>query len=120
MKQTCILMLHEVGMNDLDLVGGKNASLGEMIQHLTKLGVQIPGGFVITVEAYHEFVRYNNLDEQIRALVGKIDYNSVESLRRAGLQIRGLVRNSALPDELSRAITDAYNALSRIYGQDAT
>ena len=68
-------------MKDIDLVGGKNASLGEMLQHLTKLGVNIPGGFVITVNAYQEFIHHNNLDEKIRELVKGIDFNSVESLR---------------------------------------
>ena len=90
---TNILQLHQVGMKDIDLVGGKNASLGEMLQNLTKLGVNIPGGFVITVNAYQEFIQHNNLDEKIRSLVKQIDYSSVESLRRAGLQIRNAIRN---------------------------
>jgi hypothetical protein len=61
-----IVQLNEVGMKDLNLVGDKNASLGEMIKNLTKLGVSIPGGFVITVNAYEEFIHYNDLDEKIR------------------------------------------------------
>lgn len=115
-----ILNLHEVGINDIELVGGKNASLGEMLQQLTQLGINIPGGFVITVSAYGEFIRYNILDEKIRELVKQIDYSSVESLRRAGLQIRNAIRNGRFPQTLSQNIIDAYNALSQKYGQEGT
>lgn len=115
-----ILGLHEVGIGDLQLVGGKNASLGEMIRHLTELGVNIPGGFVITVNAYGEFIRFNNLDEKIRELVKSIDYSSVESLRRAGLQVRSLIRNGRFPQSLSKEIIGAYGKLSEKYNQEAT
>ena len=64
-NKTFLLNLHEVGLNDLDMVGGKNASLGEMLQHLTELGINIPGGFVITVDAYREFLHHNNLEKTI-------------------------------------------------------
>lgn len=114
------LLLHEVGINDIDLVGGKNASLGEMLQNLTKLGVNIPGGFVITVNAYNEFITFNNLQDQIRKLVKEIDYNNVESLRRAGLQVRNLVRNSKFPPTLSAEIIEAYYKLSALYDQEGT
>ena len=60
------LPLKSVGINDIPLVGGKNASLGEMLQHLTALGVSIPDGFVITVDAYYEFIKYNQLNEKIK------------------------------------------------------
>ncbi|HNJ96353.1 MAG TPA: PEP/pyruvate-binding domain-containing protein, partial [Ferruginibacter sp.] len=76
--------LHKVGMKDIDQVGGKNASLGEMLQNLTPLGIQIPGGFVVTVAAYREFIRYNNLDEQIRKIINDIKLDDIESLRRGG------------------------------------
>lgn len=117
---TNIVQLHEVGMKDLDLVGGKNASLGEMLQNLTKLGVNIPGGFVITVHAYQEFIHHNHLDEKIRALVKQIDYSSVESLRRAGLQIRNLIRNGRFPSALSQEIINCYFDLSKKYEQEGT
>ncbi|HTE10172.1 MAG TPA: phosphoenolpyruvate synthase [Chitinophagaceae bacterium] len=121
MKSTkSILNLHEVGIGDIELVGGKNASLGEMLQHLTRLGINIPGGFVITVNAYSEFIRHNNLDEKIRELVKNIDYRSMESLRRAGLQVRGAIRNGRFPASLSQEIIDAYTILSKKYNQEAT
>src|SRR5215204_3339069 len=115
-----IVQLNQVGIKDINLVGGKNASLGEMLQNLTKIGVNIPDGFVITVNAYQEFIRYNNLDEKIRGFVKQIDYSSVESLRRAGLQIRNLIRNGRFPSTLSQEIIDAYKELSAKYGQDVT
>jgi pyruvate, water dikinase len=115
-----VVQLDQVGMKDIDLVGGKNASLGEMLQNLTKLGVSIPGGFVITVNAYQEFIRHNNLDEKIRALVKQIDYKSVESLRRSGLQIRNVIRNGRFPSHLSQEIIDSYYDLSKRYDQEGT
>ena len=72
MKNKYILNLNEDLLSDLELVGGKNASLGEMIQNLSKLGVNIPGGFAITVEAYWEFISFNKLDKKIRSLIKKM------------------------------------------------
>lgn len=115
-----ILQLDQVGMNDIEIVGGKNASLGEMLQHLSKIGINIPNGFVITVDAFRHFIEFNALDQKIRALVGEIDYNNVESLRRAGLQVRSTIRNSKFPSELSAEIIEAYYKLSQNYGQDIT
>jgi pyruvate,water dikinase len=117
---TNIVQLNQVGIRDIDLVGGKNASLGEMLQNLTKLGVNIPGGFVITVNAYQQFIQHNNLDEKIRSLVRQIDYSSVESLRRAGLQIRNLIRNGRFPSALSQEIINCYYELSKEYGPEGS
>ncbi len=112
--------LHKVGMNDIEQVGGKNASLGEMLQNLTQLGIQIPGGFVVTVAAYREFIRYNNLDEEIRQIINDIKLDDIESLRRGGLQARQLLKNARFPRELSEAIIEKYNELSKLYDQDIT
>jgi pyruvate, water dikinase len=117
---TYILDLKEVGLDDIAIAGGKNASLGEMINHLSALGIRIPGGFVITVQAYRTFIEVNNLDKEIHRLVDSIDFNSVESLRRAGLQIRQLIRNSKFPPELSKTIIDAYRSLSGTHNQAET
>lgn len=119
-RMNSVLLLQDVGMKDIDLVGGKNASLGEMIQNLTKLGVNIPGGFVITVNAYREFIQHNNLDEKIRSLVKQIDYSSLESLRRAGLQVRNAIRNGRFPPALSQEIINYYYELSKKYDQEGT
>lgn len=112
--------LHQVGMNDIEQVGGKNASLGEMLQNLTQLGIQIPGGFVVTVAAYREFIRYNNLDEEIRKIINDIKLDDIESLRRGGLQARQLLKNAKFPRELSDAIIEKYYELSKEYDQEIT
>lgn len=120
MNNPYILPLGKVGIEDINLVGGKNASLGEMLQNLTKIGIKIPDGFVITTHAYNEFIRHNNLIEKIQELVREIDYSQVESLRRAGLNVRNLIRNARFPSHLSQQIIDAYAALSAQYDQDIT
>lgn len=115
-----ILGLHQAGIGDIDRVGGKNASLGEMIQHLTKLGIRIPAGFIITVDAYQSFISYNRLEDKISSLIAEIDYEQIESLRRAGLQIRNMIRNTKFPPDLSNLIIEAYYKLSSGYDQEIT
>lgn len=115
-----ILDLDKVGLGDLQLVGGKNSSLGEMLQNLTKLGINIPNGFVVTVAAYRYFIEYNKLDEQIRSIVNAIDINNIESLRRAGLQARQLIKNGKFPKEIEEQIVEKYNQLSKTYNQEIT
>ena len=112
--------LHKVGMGDIEQVGGKNASLGEMLQNLNQLGIQIPGGFVVTVAAYREFIRYNNLDEQIHRIINDIKLDDIESLRRGGLLARQLLKNAKFPRELSDAIIEKYYELSKLYDQEIT
>lgn len=119
-EQIFTLPLNQVGINDVETVGGKNASLGEMIQHLSSLGINIPNGFVITVEAYREFLRFNNLDASIRQMIGGIDFNNIESLRRGGLQIRQLLRNSKFPPGITAQIIEQYYKLSADYDQKET
>ncbi len=112
--------LHKVGIGDIEQVGGKNASLGEMLQNLAELGIQIPNGFVITVAAYREFVNYNNLELTIHEIIDSIDFDDITSLRRGGQQIRQLFANSKFPENLSESIIQKYYELSKRYGQDIT
>lgn len=120
MKTQHILPLRQVGINDIDRVGGKNASLGEMLQHLSPLGINIPDGFVITVEAYKYFMAHNGLDMLIRENLEGLDVQHIELLRRTGLHIRNAVRNASFPAELAQEIEDSYKELSMQYGQAAT
>ncbi len=115
-----IMPLDKVGINDIDRVGGKNASLGEMLQNLSSLGIRIPNGFVITVAAYKKFLEFNNLEDTIKKIINAIDYHNIESLRRGGLQVRQLLKNSHFPKDLSEMIIDAYTKMSGNYEQDTT
>ena len=120
MKNKYIVNLSEVQLSDLELVGGKNASLGEMIQNLGKLGVNIPGGFAITVEAYWEFINHNKLDKKIRRLIKKMKKDDLVSLRKTGLEIRQLIRNGKWPRQVKEEIRDNYTLLSQKYGAEIT
>ena len=120
MENNYILPLHEVGMQDLHKVGGKNASLGEMLQNLSSLNISIPGGFVITVDAYRQFLTFNELDKIIQHIINSIDFSSIESLRRGGQQVRLLIRNGRFPKDMSETIISAYAELSSKYNQEYT
>jgi len=120
MNNRIILPLNSVGLEDIAMVGGKCASLGEMLRNLTALGVQIPDGFVITTTAYWQFIEQSGLGGLIQQELGRIDFESVESLRRGGLAIRQAISNARFPRELSQPIISAYEELSRQYNQAAT
>jgi pyruvate, water dikinase len=119
MKQFTI-GLDEVGLDSLSIVGGKNASLGEMIKNLTPLGIHVPYGFAITVEAYRHFLAYNNLDQQIQEIISKIDMDNLITLRKGAMQVRQLIRNGQFPEEMEDEIKGRYVSLSLRYGQEAT
>jgi pyruvate,water dikinase len=89
-------------------VGGKNASLGEMIGHLAQLGVSVPGGFATTADAFREFIAENHLHDRIYDKLGVLDVEDVESLAKAGAEIRGWVIDAPLPAALDAAIRGAY------------
>jgi pyruvate,water dikinase len=112
--------LHEVELKDIPTVGGKNASLGEMIQNLGKLGVQVPGGYVVTVASYEAFIAHNKLDQEIRDIVAKLDVDDVENVRRTGLAVRSLIKNGKFPEAIWKGIMERYDEMSRQYGQEAT
>jgi len=107
-----IRQLGDVGMADIEQVGGKNASLGEMISNLAEAGVQVPGGFATTADAFWEFLSSNNLDVRINELLDSLDIDDVVALARAGSAIRQWVVEAPLGDRLNREITDAYLAFS--------
>jgi len=120
MNKRIIAPLNSVGLGDIALVGGKCASLGEMISNLTSLGVEVPDGFVVTTDAYWQFLEQSHLEQFIRDEIAGIDFDSVESLRRAGSKIRHAISNAKFPYELSHQIIGAYEKLSQTYGQAHT
>mgnify|MGYP003336144286 CR=1 FL=1 len=115
-----IIDLNGVSLKDIELVGGKNASLGEMIQNLKTLNIRVPNGFAITVDAYYDFIKYNNLDNKIKDLVSSINEDDLITLRRTGLEVRNLIRNGVFPDDLKIQIKEKYQELSSNYGQEMT
>lgn len=109
--------LEDVGNEDVALVGGKNASLGEMIRHLGEEGVRVPGGFATTADTYRAFLRHNALDGTLRELTAAFERGE-RSLADVGAAIREAIRSGEFPDDSARAIRDAYHELSRRYGVD--
>ncbi|MGV3757407.1 MAG: phosphoenolpyruvate synthase, partial [Verrucomicrobiota bacterium] len=101
----------DITIGDVPLVGGKNASLGEMYRELTPQGVRIPNGFAITAEAYRHLLRATGMEAKIRELLKGLDTRDVEDLRKRGSQIRGLILGSSLPPDLEQEINTAYETL---------
>ena len=107
-----ILPLDELGMGDVDTVGGKNASLGEMISHLTASGVQVPGGFATTSLAYRDFLATDGLRERIDTALAELDVDDVEELSRTGALIREWIMDTPLPARLHQDLRTAWDQMS--------
>jgi pyruvate,water dikinase len=103
--------LSEIGMADLGQVGGKNASLGEMLRNLSGLGVRVPDGFATTTEAYRLFMERAGLDVLVHDKLSKLDVNDVHELTRVGRDIRQAILAAELPDDVRRTIEDAFSEL---------
>lgn len=117
MKSTKYTMsLAEASLKDIELVGGKNASLGEMLQNITHLGIQIPDGFIITVNGYYDFLEHNNLAETIQQRVARTDINDLGQLATCGDAIRKLIRAGKFPESMEQEISCAYKTLITEYG----
>ncbi len=112
-----IRTFREVGMADVGEVGGKNASLGEMVQVLDARGVRVPDGFATTAEAYRTFIRENGLDEPIRDLIREMRDGEV-TLTHAGRTIRELITGGRMPESVAEAIAQAYRDLSASYSRE--
>jgi pyruvate,water dikinase len=106
-----IIWFQDLGMSDVERVGGKNASLGEMISNLADAGVSVPGGFATTAHAYREFLAKDGLKERIDNTLNALDVNDVNELARVGAQIRQWVIDTPLPQPLEQALESAYEQL---------
>ncbi|WP_421656371.1 phosphoenolpyruvate synthase [Leptothermofonsia sp. ETS-13] len=113
-----VLPFREVGIADIPLVGGKNASLGEMLQQLSPKGINVPDGFATTAYAYRYFIEIAGLEKKLRHLFAELDVEDVLSLRQVGKQARSLILQTPFPDELQEAIIQGYQALCERYGAD--
>ena len=115
-----IVWLNEVGISDIDKVGGKNASLGEMIGALGAKGVCVPGGFATTAGAFELFLSHSNLKEKINDLLRNLNTSNIEALTTTGAKIRQWVEESPFPEVLLLAIQDNYKTLVDKLGSEAT
>tara|TARA_R110002074_G_scaffold73114_3_gene167919 strand:- start:91 stop:2475 length:2385 start_codon:yes stop_codon:yes gene_type:complete len=109
--QDYIVWFDQLGMNDVERVGGKNASLGEMISHLSSAGVRVPNGFATTSKAYWEFLSANSLNEKINQALAQLDVNDVNALAQVGAEIRSWVMASPLPKSLDESLEQAFEKL---------
>jgi len=109
---TYVIPFERLGMHDVETVGGKNASLGEMIGSLANLGVRVPGGFATTAQAYREFLKQGGLDDRIRTELAALDVDDVSALAATGARIRGWIMSTAFPPELQKAVSDELRRMS--------
>ncbi|OUL29029.1 phosphoenolpyruvate synthase [Nostoc sp. T09] len=117
-ERSLILWFDEVGIADIPLVGGKNASLGEMIQQLTPKGVNVPTGFATTAYAYRYFIESAGLETKLRELFSDLDVEDVKNLQERGKKARSLLMHTPFPVELRQAIATAYTSLCEPYNAD--
>jgi pyruvate,water dikinase len=113
-----VIKLNELGMNDVETVGGKNASLGEMISNLSNLGISVPGGFATTAAAYRDFLGADSLDERINGLLADLNVDDIDALASAGARIRSWILETPLPQRLMDDIAAAWDEMSG--GNDIT
>ena len=114
-----ILWFDEITIKDVPMVGGKNASLGEMYQYLVPQGVRVPNGFVVTAEGYRFFMRETGLDKFVKKMLQGLDTKNLPELHRRGEEIRNAIKAGKFPTELKRGIVRAYAKMEKLYGKNA-
>lgn len=111
-QRAYIRWFEEIGIDDIPLVGGKNASLGEMVRELGHQGIKVPNGFAITAEAYWYLLRAAEIEQRIREILSGLDTRDATNLRQRGSAIRHAIMASPLPQDLQHSIVGAYRELS--------
>ena len=111
--QRYIRRFEDIGIKDIPLVGGKNASLGEMVRELAPRGIKVPNGFAITAEAYWHLLRAANIDQQIQEILSGLDTRDTANLQQRGRAVRHAIMAAPLPQDLQHSIIAAYRELSR-------
>ncbi|MDX9834562.1 MAG: PEP/pyruvate-binding domain-containing protein, partial [Desulfobulbus sp.] len=111
-----ILWFDQIGINDVPMVGGKNASLGEMHQKLTSKGVEVPNGYAITAYAYRYLLAEVGAEKAIRKVLADLDTHDLHNLQARGAKVRELIRTLEFPADLSEAILGAYRKMEEQYG----
>ena len=112
-----ILWFSEIGMEDIPMVGGKNASLGEMYQKLHQQGISIPNGFAITAYAYRYYLKYAGIEDEIKKILKDLDTHDLSNLMRKGREVRDIIRHAEFPPDLTQAIYLGYDKLAEEFGQ---
>lgn len=113
-----ILWFDEISIEDVPLVGGKNASLGEMIRELTDEGVNVPNGFAITAKAYEHLLKEGGIEDDIKEILSDLDVHDIHNLQERGRKIRKLIRETKIPADLEEEIVEAYRKMSSRLGYD--
>ena len=113
-----VLWFDEINADDVALVGGKNASLGEMYQNLSSKGIQVPDGFAITAYAYKKFLEKSGVSEELKRILHEIDSRDIKNLIKKGEKLRELILNTPLPEEIELEIRKAYGKMEEIYGKN--
>lgn len=108
-----ITWFKDVSINDIALVGGKNASLGEMMRHINNDNVTIPNGFALTTKAYQRFLQQNNIDNKINEILANIDVNNLSLLSEKSNTIKSLIKSGSFDDELISLLSEFYNTLTK-------
>ncbi|MCK4354960.1 phosphoenolpyruvate synthase [Candidatus Parcubacteria bacterium] len=116
-NQKYILWFKEIRKSDVGLVGGKNASLGEMFSQLTKKGIKIPDGFALTADAFWYFLKENKIDKELKEIFKKFNPKSIKNLQETGKSARDLVLAANFPEDLEKAILKNYRKLSQEYNE---
>jgi len=118
-KDAFILWFDELSIDDVPLVGGKNASLGEMYRNLTSKGVSVPNGFAVTAHAYHYLLEKAGIRGRIKDILSDLNVSNMKNLAERGLRVRETILQAEFPEELNEAIIEAYGRLCKRYGKDA-
>jgi pyruvate,water dikinase len=113
-----VLWFKEINIKDVPIVGGKNASLGEMYRNLSKKGVNIPNGFAVTAQSYFYFLEKGEIKKTIQKILSEFNAKSIKSLQKTGKEIRKLILKTPLPEDLEEDIIKNYRKLCKIYKQD--
>ncbi|MCY4330393.1 MAG: phosphoenolpyruvate synthase, partial [Endozoicomonadaceae bacterium] len=114
-----VIPLTNLGTKDINKVGGKNASLGELISQLSDLGIKVPGGFATTAQAFYDFLEHNHLRQYINDKLTGLDVNNVKMLAKVGAEIRERIIKSSFPPEIEKDITDAFKHYAEFTDQTA-
>lgn len=116
-QKELILWFDDIGIDDVPIVGGKNASLGEMYQHLSSRGVEVPHGFAITAYAYKYLMKETGVEQAISDTLADLDTHNLRNLQERGQKVRTILRNAIFPDDLKETIITAYQKMEKEYGK---